>query len=149
MTDAPTPLDRERIYRGETLVFRGLPAMIALAARAREMACEAFDPHAPPEAQRSLDPEQFRARAAALRRSFMHDPRVRALFRAVIESLGLDPADTYADRLILRLQPGGDSPPRTAHAGSAGAPRHLGFQRHGPDQPVGAGVSGRSGTPPW
>ena len=109
MTDAPTPLDRERIYCGETLVFRGLPAMIALAARAREMASETFAPLAPPEAQRSLDPEQFRARAAVLRRSFMHDPRVRALFRAVIESLGLDPADTYADRLILRLQPGGGS----------------------------------------
>ena len=107
MTAAQTPLDRERIYRGEILVFRGMSAMAALAAQARAMACEAFAPHPPPEAQQSLDPERFRARAAALRRSFMRDAQVRASFRAVIESLGLDPASTCADRLILRLQPSG------------------------------------------
>ena len=106
---AQAPLDRERIYRGEILVFRGIPAMEALVAQARAMAREAFAPHAPSEAQQSLDPAQFRARAAALRRSFMHGPRVRASFRAVIEALGLDPTATFADRLILRLQPGGAS----------------------------------------
>ena len=103
------PLDRERIYRGEILVFRQMPAMLTLVAQARAMACEAFAPHAPPEAQRTLDPGQFRALAAALRRTFMGDPRVRASFRAVVESLGLDPAAIGADRLILRLQPGGAS----------------------------------------
>ena len=34
---------------------------------------------------------------------------MRATFRSLIESLGLDPAATYADRLILRLQPSGDT----------------------------------------
>ena len=109
VTAAHTPLDRERIYRGEVLVFRQMPAMAALAAQARAMAREAFAPHVPPEAHRSLDPAQFRARAAALRRTFMRDAEVRASFRAVIESLGLDSATTCADRLILRLQPGGAS----------------------------------------
>ncbi|MDE0449040.1 MAG: phytanoyl-CoA dioxygenase family protein [Spirochaetaceae bacterium] len=109
LTDARTPLDRERIHGGEILVFRQMPAMLALVARARAMACEAFAPHAPPEAQRALDRGQFRTRAAALRRTFMRDPRVRTSFRAVIEALALDPAATYADRLILRLQPGGAS----------------------------------------
>ena len=106
VTAVQAPLDRERIYRGGILVFRQMPAMVALAAQARAMACEAFAPHAPPEAQASLDAAEFRVRAAALRRSFMRDARVRASFRAVIESLALDPAATYADRLILRLQPG-------------------------------------------
>ena len=107
LTDARTPLDRERIYRGGILVFRQMPAMVALAAQARAMACEAFAPHAPTEAQASLDAAEFRTRAAALRRSFMRDARVRTSFRAVIGSLALDPAATCADRLILRLQPGG------------------------------------------
>ena len=109
VTAAEIPLDRERLYRGEILVFRRLLAMAALVARARGLACEAFAPHAPPEAQESFDRAEFLARAATLRRSFMHDAEVRATFRSLIESLGLDPASTCADRLILRLQPSGDT----------------------------------------
>ena len=109
LVDGAPPLDRGRLYRGELLVFRGLPAMLELVALARRMAEAAFVPHPPPLAQDSFDPEDFLARAAALRRSFMRDPEPRAAFRAVIESLGLDPASTYADRLILRLQPSGAS----------------------------------------
>ena len=56
-----------------------------------------------------FDRAEFLARAAALRRCFMRDAEVRATFRSLIESLGLDPAATYADRLILRLQPSGDT----------------------------------------
>ena len=107
--DSEPPLDRGRLYRGELPVFRGLPAMLGLVARARAMAEAAFAPHPPPLAQESLDPEDFLARAAALRRSFMHDGEARAAFRAVLESLGLDPVSTFADRLILRLQPSGDT----------------------------------------
>ena len=107
VTAVEVPLERGRLYRGEILVFRRLPALAALVALARALACEAFAPHAPPEAQEWLDRVEFLARAAALRRSFMRNTEVRAAFRAVIESLGLDPAATYADRLILRLQPSG------------------------------------------
>ena len=109
VTASEVPLDRGRLYRGEILVFPRLPAMTALVTRARVMACEAFAPPAPPEAQEWFDRAEFLARAAALRRSFMRDAEVRATFRSVIESLGLDPAATYADRLILRLQPSGDT----------------------------------------
>ena len=109
VTAAQAPLDRKRIHGGEILLFRQMPTMLALVAQARAMACKAFAPHAPPQAQQSLDPDQFRASAAVLRRFFMRDPQVRASFRAVIESLGLDPAATCADRLILRLQPSGAS----------------------------------------
>ena len=83
--------------------------MAALVAQARAMACEAFAPHAPPLAQESFARAEFLARAATLRRSFMQDGEVRASFRSLVESLGLDPASTCADRLILRLQPSGDS----------------------------------------
>ena len=109
VTAAEVPLDRERLYRGEILLFRGLPAMAALVARARALACEAFAPHAPPEAQEWFDRAEFLARAAALRRSFMRNAEVRATYRSLIESLGLDLASTCADRLILRLQPSGDT----------------------------------------
>ncbi len=71
------------------------------------MAEAAFAPCPPPLAQEALGAEDFLARAAALRRSFLHDGEARSAFRAVIESLGLDPDATYADRLILRLQPSG------------------------------------------
>lgn len=109
LVDGEPPLDRGRVFRGGLLVFRGLPAMVELAARARAAAEAAFDPFPPPLAQDSLGPEDYLARAAALRRSFMHDGDARAAFRAVVESIGLDPAATFADRLILRLQPSGDT----------------------------------------
>ena len=109
LVDGAPPLNRGRVYRGELVVFRGLPAMLGLVARARAMAEAAFAPHSPPRAQDALGPEDFLARAAGLRRSFMRDGEARAAFRAVIESLGLDPASTFADRLILRLQPSGDT----------------------------------------
>ena len=105
LIDAAPPLDRGRLYRGELLVFRRMAAMTALAARAREMAGAAFAPAAPPRAEQEFAPAEFLARAAALRRSFMRDGEVRAALRAVIAELGLDPAATSADRLILRLQP--------------------------------------------
>ena len=97
------------MYRGELVVFRGLPAMLRLVGRARAMAEAAFAPHPPPLAQDALGPEDFLARAAALRRSFLHDGEARAAFRAVIESIGFDPDTTCADRLILRLQPSGET----------------------------------------
>ena len=109
LVDGELPLDRDRVHRGELLVFRGLPAMAGLVARAGAMAEAAFAPHPPPLAQSSFAPEEFLARAAVLRRSFMRDPESRVALRAVIESLGLAPASTYADRLILRLQPSGDT----------------------------------------
>ena len=110
--DGEPPLDRERVFRGDLVVFRGLPAMRGLVGRAQAMAEAAFAPHPPPLAQDAFDPEEFLARAGALRRSFMRDPEPRAAFREVVESIGLDCASTYADRLILRLQPSGSS-----HAG--------------------------------
>ena len=105
LVDAAPPLDRGRLYRGELLVFRQLAAMTALAARAREMAGAAFAPAAPQRAEQAFAPAEFLARAAALRRSFMRGGEVRAALRAVVAELGLDPAATCADRLILRLQP--------------------------------------------
>ena len=107
--DAQPPLDRGRLFRGEIVAFRRMPAMAALAERARAMVCAAFAPHAPPDAQASLDRTEFLTRAGDLRRSFMRDVEVRAAFRAVIEGLGLDPGSTCSDRLILRLQPSGDT----------------------------------------
>ncbi|MCY4375976.1 MAG: hypothetical protein OXC31_19660, partial [Spirochaetaceae bacterium] len=71
IVDAQPPLDRERLFRGDIVAFRRMPAMTALAERARAMACAAFAPHAPPDAQASLDRAEFLARAGDLRRSFM------------------------------------------------------------------------------
>ena len=109
IVDGEPPLDRERLFRGEILAFRRMPSMAALAERARVMACAAFAPHAPPDAQASLGRAEFLARAGDLRRSFMRDAEVRAAFQAMIEALGLDPGSICSDRLILRLQPSGDT----------------------------------------
>ena len=56
LLDATAPLDRERIFRGELLVFRQLPAMLRLVARGRALAAAAFAPHPPPAAQAALAP---------------------------------------------------------------------------------------------
>ena len=147
LADAAPPLDRERLYRGELLVFRRLQAMAALAARARAMAGAAFAPTAPQEAERSLAAAEFLARAAALRRAFMRDREVSAALRAVLEALGLDPAATYADRLILRLQPSSgahrgrrvrDLPP---HRDSWGSNVMAQINLWGPVFPIDAGAT--------
>ena len=109
LVEGRAPLDRERLFHGELLRFRRLAPLLALIERARAMAEAAFAPAAPPRAQESFAPEELLARAAELRRSFLHDPEARAALRAVVEALGFDPASTYADRLILRLQPSGDA----------------------------------------
>ena len=114
------------------------------------MAEAAFAPWPPPLAQDSLGPAGTSSPGAAeLRRSFMHDGEVRTAFRAVIEALGLDPASTYADRLILRLQPSGDAYSGRRVRDSSPAPRHLGLEPDGPDQPLGPGVPARSGARRW
>ena len=100
------------MFRGELLVFRQLPAMLRLVARGRAMADEAFAPHPPPTAQGALEPAEFLSVAGALRRSFIADGEAQSAFRELVESLGLDAASTYVDRLVLRLQPSG-----TSHAG--------------------------------
>ena len=62
LVDGVPPLDRGRIYRGVLLVFRGLPAMLALVARARALADAAYAPHPPPLAQDAFGPGEFLAR---------------------------------------------------------------------------------------
>ena len=147
LLDATAPLDRERIFRGELLVFCQLPAMLSLVARGRALAAAAFAPHPPPTAQAALTPAVFLDRAAELRRAVMRDREASAALRALIAELGLDLDATYFDRLILRLQPSGtshtgrrvrDLPP---HRDSWGSNLMAQVNCWGPVYPVEAGAT--------
>jgi len=95
----------ERLMAGEILVIDGLAPMRELVARAQAIAVDCLGPGDPREAEARLPAEQFRKAAAAARRRFREDPAVPRIWQAVLAAVGLDPAEIYGDRLILRIQP--------------------------------------------
>jgi hypothetical protein len=94
-----------RVFAGELLVLRGLPSMQALVAAARTILEDAFAPQPPPDAEQHFVPKAYRAACLTARRRFRDSPDVRRLFREVLAAAGLPPAETYADRLVLRTVP--------------------------------------------
>ena len=106
------PLDDRRrggrIFGGALIVTRSLAAVAALIDRADAMIRAAFAPHDPLTAHAALAPAAYADIAEALIAAFGTDATVRALYRAMLEAAGVDPARVYWDRLRLRIQPPGE-----------------------------------------
>jgi len=95
----------ERLYAGDILLFRDLPAMHSLVAFARGLLERAFQSHAPPLIHAHLPGEQQAQIFAAAGRDFTRSPAVKDLWRKLFESVGLDAERLARDRLRLRFQP--------------------------------------------
>jgi len=95
----------ERLYAGEIFLFRDFPAMRCLVAFAQELLERAFHPHAPPLGHSCLAAERQAHIFAAAGKEFTRSPEVKALWREVFESVGLDAERLARDRLRLRFQP--------------------------------------------
>lgn len=93
------------LYDGAIIRFRELDPMAALTDFARAFLEQALAPHPPIEIHRHLGQTALAERLAAVQRAFSNAPEARRLWHEVLAGVGLDPAATARDRLILRFQP--------------------------------------------
>jgi len=112
--DAPA---RKRLFAGDLLVQRAVPTMSRLVAHLGHMATNAFHPQDPLRAHEHLDADAYLARLKDLRRGVRQDSGVAALFEKLLAGLGAEAADTFSDRLNLRLVP-----PFASHQGRPADP---------------------------
>jgi len=99
LTDRPW---RRELYEGDLLLVPPSPASLELAAFARELIAEAFAPHDPVVAQRSMDVEDWVGRFAPVKTTFIHHPRTAELITQVVRRVGCDLDDTFWDVPRLR-----------------------------------------------
>ncbi len=102
----PALSDRARLdalYGGALVVRQPSSASRIFIDHARTMIEEAFDGYDPRTAQHHLEVEEFAARFAPLKTSFIHSPRSRACIQAMLAEMDCDPDDTYIDVPRLRV----------------------------------------------
>lgn len=123
LDEAPPPdWLRGRIYAGDLLVVRGVPAVHELVDYCRDLLVNTFETDDLLHAQFALGRAEWDRRVAELRRHGKKDPVARERMAALFAAFGLDPARTAADVVNLRCQPHDDAP--------APDPRHtLGAHR--------------------
>ena len=101
---------RRRVYAGDLLVVRNVPAMHDIVAHFHEVLCSAFETRDALHAQFALGREEWGRRAQELRARYRRDESTRALMTALFDSFGFDPSRTAADVVNLRCQPHDDLP---------------------------------------
>lgn len=106
--DSPLARDElaERLFAGQLIVYRGMPAMARLLelSRSRVEAALGADPE---RAAERFTLAELRERAAGLRRDFEQDEELRAAFSSLFEALGFLPQETFGDRRVVRFVPPG------------------------------------------
>ncbi len=108
---------RHRMFAGDVLVQRSVPAMGRVVEQLGHMAANAFHPQAPHLAHEHLGTADYLARLKALRRGVRQDSGVAAVFAKLLGELGADADDTFSDRLNFRLVP-----PLVSHQGRPADP---------------------------
>lgn len=100
---------RTLIYHGAIIVFRRVPAIVALCEAAEAMAQEAMKIDDPPLAHCRYDREQFAEIAGTLQFRYATHPRTRRLWVEGLRETGVDPDWNCLEGLSLRIQPPGTS----------------------------------------
>lgn len=95
-----------RLFAGEVMIFRQLPAALDLVTLASERLRACFPEVADPtEAQQALSEAEFLNRVVALTAAWRKDSGAADAFGKLLASLGCDPGETYVDDFYLRTQP--------------------------------------------
>jgi hypothetical protein len=94
----------DTLYAGEIVRFSQLAQMRAIVAFTRRFVEERLAPYSPVEIHRRLAAEPLARELSEVQREYSRAPEVKQLWRMLFESVGLDPADTARDRLMLRFQ---------------------------------------------
>lgn len=106
LEQVPKPRDfAGRIFAGECLVLRGLPAAKELVTLARGLLEAAFAPHHPIEAEGRMDPAAFNRVMNSAAREFRKSAETKELFQRLFRELGYDSGEVYVDVFKLRRQP--------------------------------------------
>jgi hypothetical protein len=110
---------REFVYRGDLLIFKDVEPMAELCSFTDELIRESLGVSDPVRAQFELDGEAYVARIGALQMQYRKHPRVKQLFRAALERVGVELRRTCWDWLHLRVLPHGEGKAgrRTARLG--------------------------------
>ena len=106
----------DRLYAGEILRINEAPAMLALVEHTRAMLEEALLPWPPTHMHRHLIHEQQAVLFAKCQGAFAGSREIQGLWRAVIESQGLEAQALACDRLHLRFQPHREADARASRA---------------------------------
>jgi hypothetical protein len=99
---------RERVFKGDILIYNGLPGLMALVEHSKAMIAEAFAPHDPETAQYEMTVEEFIRRVAPLKSGFTNGQKTKELMREFLIEFGCDPDSTYYDLPRLRVVPSDD-----------------------------------------
>ncbi len=112
-------LRREFVYRGDLLIFKDVEAMTELCSFTDELIRKSVGVSDPVRAQFELDREAYVARIGKLQKQYRKHPRVKQLFLAALESVGVELRLTCWDWLHLRVLPHGEgnADRRTARLG--------------------------------
>tara|TARA_R110000868_G_scaffold4155_50_gene25680 strand:- start:7390 stop:8274 length:885 start_codon:yes stop_codon:yes gene_type:complete len=112
---------RDMIFRGEFVLFKGVPSMKLLCERADFLAREAFGAGIEPElAHHHYAREDYLAIVDPLQRRFTNDDTAKRLFRNALAECGVDLEKTFWDWFPLRIQPGSGTHTEMATAGLHG-----------------------------
>jgi hypothetical protein len=101
-------LRRERVFKGDILIYNALPGLLALVEHAKGMIDEAFVPRDPEKAQYAMPVEEFIHRTAPLKSGFTNGQVTKALLQRFLVEFGCDPERTYYDLPRLRVVPSDD-----------------------------------------
>jgi len=99
---------RAALYRGELISYSPTPASLAFVDFSREMIREAFAPLDPELAQYEMKVEDYAELLGRLKPGFIHHAESKKHVCAVLESLGVDPGETYAEVPKLRTSTSDD-----------------------------------------
>lgn len=95
----------ERLFSGELLIYKQVPAMLALIETADQQLRTALSGIYPPTAQQHLNRATFLQHTGAVQTAFRRDPAMRALFFKVLEQCGVDLETTCYDHFPMRIVP--------------------------------------------
>jgi hypothetical protein len=99
---------RALLFQGHLFLYAPTAGSRAFCAFARELAAEAFAPHAPEAAQFHLPVERYVEILADLKPRFIHHSRSKELIADLLGELGCDPTLTFFDVPRLRTMAHGD-----------------------------------------
>jgi len=95
----------ERLFSGELLIYRQIPAMLELIEQADARLRTALGGLEPDTAQHHLGRDEFLDRTGQVQTAFRKDPAMHALFFDVLKQCGVDISRTSYDHFPMRIVP--------------------------------------------
>ncbi len=111
---APPADWRAKVFAGALLIVCQADPLAPFRRYVEGLLADAFAPAAPQDAQGQLARADFMTRIDTLRAQFRTDQRACDLLLPALEHLGLDSANTFWDRLNVRVLPAGAEPQQHA-----------------------------------